>query len=148
MNTRYSVTGPINPPTGFGQTISQVLENLKPPEQFSTGGAYGVDTYAAIKAVDLWVTESTKFKIFFPAGEWYNRTIIDLCPSYFVAGGYMKRNDALIENCDMLLAFPRTSVEEQRSGTWATIRRARTAAKGIVITPLDGSSQWQEDWTC
>lgn len=43
---------------------------------------------------------------------------------------YMKRNEAIVAASDVLIATPH-GTEELRSGTWATIRRARK--KGIPI---------------
>jgi hypothetical protein len=37
---------------------------------------------------------------------------------------YLMRNDAIIEATDVLVATPSTEHEQQRSGTWATIRHA------------------------
>lgn len=49
---------------------------------------------------------------------------------------YLARDDAIIAETDELLAAPSTAHERLQSGTWATIRRARKAAKPYeVITP-------------
>jgi hypothetical protein len=53
-----------------------------------------------------------------------------------IPGGYMKRNDVLVAHADVLLAFPKTPQEELRSGTWATIRRARKAGVEVRLFPL------------
>lgn len=60
------------------------------------------------------------------------------------AKGLLRRDDILAVNCSHLLAFPRTDREEKRSGTWATIRRARKLGRGIKVVPLDGSEPWTE----
>lgn len=46
---------------------------------------------------------------------------------------YLERNHRIVDACDVLLACPKTMEEEQRSGTWATIRYARKRGKRIVI---------------
>ena len=42
---------------------------------------------------------------------------------------YLDRDQDIVDECDVLIAAPKQVQETQRSGTWATIRRART--KGI-----------------
>ena len=46
---------------------------------------------------------------------------------------YLERNRDIVDACDILIAAPRTLIEEQRSGTWATIRYARLARRKIYI---------------
>lgn len=47
---------------------------------------------------------------------------------------YMDRNQNIVDACDILLAAPNSQEEsDPRSGTWATIRRARAADKKVVI---------------
>jgi hypothetical protein len=47
---------------------------------------------------------------------------------------YLERNQAIVDQADMLVATPAQCFEVIRSGTWAAIRRARK--KGIPITIL------------
>lgn len=50
---------------------------------------------------------------------------------------YLIRNHAIVDSCYLLVATPKEQKEIQRSGTWATIRYARTQSKNvIVINPL------------
>jgi len=51
---------------------------------------------------------------------------------------YMQRNDEIIRLSDILTAFPRTAVEELRSGTWATIRRGWKKRIPVEIIPVGG----------
>lgn len=52
---------------------------------------------------------------------------------------YLKRNLAIVEICELLIATPGSSTEESRgSGTWATIRYARRAKKRTIIIHPDG----------
>lgn len=46
---------------------------------------------------------------------------------------YLDRNQAIVDECDYLVACPKLMHEEQRSGTWATVRRARKAGKKVVV---------------
>ncbi len=62
------------------------------------------------------------------------------CSSPFVAPAlsYQDRNQAMVNNCDMLLALPKSNQEVQRSGTWMTIRMARKINLPIIIFYPDG----------
>jgi hypothetical protein len=51
------------------------------------------------------------------------------------------RNVIIANRCDHLLACPAEMVEQQRSGTWATVRYARKAGKPITLLLPDGSIQ-------
>lgn len=51
----------------------------------------------------------------------------------------LARNRLMAQRCDALLATPATAEEENRSGTWATIRYARKAGKLITIIEPDGT---------
>lgn len=46
---------------------------------------------------------------------------------------YLKRNHTIVDQCDELIACPRTHKEELRSGTWATIRYAHKSGKLLNI---------------
>lgn len=52
---------------------------------------------------------------------------------------YLKRNRAIVDATDCLVATPRTFKEELRSGTWATIRYARKAQRPRYIIWPDGT---------
>lgn len=46
---------------------------------------------------------------------------------------YLARNRDIVDSTDMLIALPKTTIEQIRSGTWATIRYARNVNKRIII---------------
>lgn len=52
---------------------------------------------------------------------------------------YLDRNHDIVNNSQLLVAFPHDKTEQQRSGTWATIRYARKQKKPIVIIHRDGT---------
>ena len=54
---------------------------------------------------------------------------------------YLVRNHDIVDVCAKLIATPHTLTEEQRSGTWATIRYARKKGKPIYIVGPDGISR-------
>lgn len=148
---RISVTGISDPSPAEAEYARKMLtESLSHStsqiSEFSTGGAHGVDTIAAI--VGFEVIPNSYHRICFPDKDPWNTGLLDLeveFLEYVACPTYMLRNDALVAFCDILLAFPRTEKELGiGSGTWATIRRARKANKGIVITTLDQKRKWTE----
>jgi hypothetical protein len=52
----------------------------------------------------------------------------------YVLGGkpYLERNRDIVDACDTLIAIP-DKPETLRSGTWATVRYARTVGRSIII---------------
>jgi hypothetical protein len=46
---------------------------------------------------------------------------------------FMVRNQAIVDETDLLVAIPRQASEQLRSGTWATVRRA--GVRTIIIQP-------------
>lgn len=51
---------------------------------------------------------------------------------------YLDRNKDVVDETEILVATPKTRVEELRSGTWATIRYAKKQGKPIIIIYPDG----------
>lgn len=61
------------------------------------------------------------------------------------------RNSAIVEECTVVFAAPKTPVEQVRSGTWATIRRARLLDKPMLVVlpgghaaPNDAYVRWMK----
>lgn len=52
---------------------------------------------------------------------------------------YLDRNRDIVDESEVLLATPKSTVEEIRSGTWYTIRYARKLRRPICIVFPDGS---------
>jgi len=52
---------------------------------------------------------------------------------------YLSRNRAIVDETEMLIATPAEFTEQQRSGTWSTIRYARSVGKKMVIIFPDGT---------
>ena len=59
------------------------------------------------------------------------------------AAGYLRRDDMLAQNCTHLMAFPNTGTEQQRSGTWATVRRGVAQMRPVLVTPLNGEEPYK-----
>ena len=58
--------------------------------------------------------------------------------------GPLDRNTKMVEVSTHQVAFPETQVEELRSGTWSTIRRARKKGIPTYFYPLNGEPPWSE----
>jgi hypothetical protein len=56
---------------------------------------------------------------------------------------YLVRNQDIVDISKVLIGAPSDFVEEQRSGTWATIRRARAAKLWTILVYPDGT--WADD---
>jgi hypothetical protein len=54
---------------------------------------------------------------------------------------YLIRNKKMVDLCNVLIACPAESTEQLRSGTWSTIRYAKTIKTSIVTIYPDGTIQ-------
>jgi hypothetical protein len=54
---------------------------------------------------------------------------------------YLTRNHNIVNETEMLVAFPQTDKEITRSGTWSTVRYARKNNKKIILVFPDGSTK-------
>jgi hypothetical protein len=125
-------------------TILRELEALEPPDEVVTGAAVGVDSIVAFHAFNLW--PAAHHVIMVPAARhsesikhWARTKPIEIIhcePRPSAAAAYMERNLAMAKRCSELHAFPRTAAPIQRSGTWATIRRAEMLGKPVHLHPL------------
>lgn len=52
---------------------------------------------------------------------------------------YLQRNKDIVDNSTVMIATPNTAQEQQRSGTWSTIRYARKSGKKLYVVAPDGS---------
>lgn len=65
----------------------------------------------------------------------YNSAKRAFVPSAFEwpRAGYLERDKEIVDNVDVLLGFPGTEVEIVRSGTWFTVRYARSIGRSRYI---------------
>ena len=54
---------------------------------------------------------------------------------------YLARNKDIVNETDMLIAFPPTKKEILKSGTWSTIRYAKKINKKVLIIYPDGEEE-------
>ncbi len=52
---------------------------------------------------------------------------------------YISRNHTIVDTCEVLVATPQTTAEQQCSGTWATIRYAKAEGRALIIIGPDGT---------
>lgn len=127
--------------------LAVMLNALVDPRSYDQGGSQNPFHFGGAHGADLQARKIAK-----PLGygiEWHPAPGVDL--GKLVQLGYddldvlmaerwhevfppLVRNHHIVNAVSVLLAAPHTDIEELRSGTWATIRYART--KGIPIVML------------
>lgn len=65
---------------------------------------------------------------------------LHVCDEVMDAQAPLMRNRCIIACCERLIACPEGWNEQQRSGTWMTVRLARKVGKPITIIYPDGST--------
>ena len=53
------------------------------------------------------------------------------------ADEYLSRNRDIVDESALLIACPRSDVEERRSGTWSTVRYARRTGRPVLVLQRD-----------
>ena len=102
-------------------------------ETWRSGAAKGLDTLVVEESGALQDVE-----LYIPVGKRWNTALVeeyDFLAVYEIPGGFRRRNEALIEEADVLHAFPRYR-RFYRSGTWMTINIARRAGIEVVLHVL------------
>lgn len=146
MKARFAFTGPVELSAAGAAVVRRAVGRLEGAECFISGAAHGVDTAAAFAALDCF--PSVLHRVYVPAA-WHNRDavaelrergaeIVQVGGGASAAESYMARNDRMVGDCTDLVGFPLTLDEELRSGTWATIRRARRVGRRVSLHPLGG----------
>ena len=101
--------------------------------EFRHGCCVGADSQAAMMAYSI---QPRPWIVGHPSDlpEWYtDQAAVLLSRCVRSPKPPLARNRDIVDACDVLLACPKTVAEEQRSGTWATIRYARKRGKRVVI---------------
>lgn len=58
----------------------------------------------------------------------------------------LERNKQIVDESTSMIATPQTAMMTQRSGTWSTIRYARSAGKPIAIVYPNGGISYEGAW--
>lgn len=98
------------------------------------GDCVGADAQAHAIATEYGVT-----RIGHPPTERRKRAFLDYDEERGPKPYLMRNLDIAMEGVDGLVAAPSGWIEEQRSGTWSTVRRARKLRRHIWIVRPDGS---------
>lgn len=48
---------------------------------------------------------------------------------------YLARDKDIVDATESMIATPKTIIEQDRSGTWITVRYARKASKSVIVIP-------------
>lgn len=122
-------------PAQVGAVASRLrmLRDVYGADEFHHGDCVEADAAAAAVARELGLRvvahppTNPRFRAWFPSDE--ERAPLP----------YLDRDRAIVEAVAVLIACPRTWVEEQRSGTWFTVRRARRRRIGRMVIGPDGA---------
>lgn len=115
--------------------VETYLKNNPKVKEFHHGDCVGADAEASNMAelIGLHIVCHppliTDKRAFMPAHE--TREPLD----------YLARNKAIVHESEMMLATPKEHNEVMRSGTWATIRYARSIGRPLIVIFPDGSER-------
>lgn len=129
--------------TRHGMTDAQIegfSKYLADAEEFHHGDCVGADWQAADAA---WRRCGVKV-VCHPPTESGLRAWTDFNDVTHKPRPYLARNRAIVDACHHLIACPQSAVEEQRSGTWSTVRYAVKIGKPVTIIFPDGSRAYLE----
>ena len=103
------------------------------PDRFHLGYCVGADVQAAHLAYGYGIT-----CVGHPPSNDTRRAYFEHYLTTYEPKPYLERNREIVDACDALIACPRLSTEETRSGTWATIRYAKDRRKTVIIILPNG----------
>ena len=126
---KYAFTGSRN---GINQKQIKKLLAAKRPISCAHGDCVGADAQFHELITDMY-QDTVPIVIHPPKNKWFRA----FCKSKYMMEPleYLKRNQNIVDSCDVLIACPETEQELLRSGTWATIRYARKMGKPIYMFP-------------
>jgi hypothetical protein len=137
-------TGPRRISRVEAYAVRCAVERIAPADVYISGAAFGADTAAGLAAMEF--HPEAEHRVYIPVAR-HNTdvvaamrrrgaVIVQVPAAGSVAASYLERDDWMVAECTALAGFPYTLEEELRSGTWATIRRARRARRGVRLFPL------------
>ena len=118
MSNKVAIIGVRNPNISY-ENCKEKYQDLilsYSPEFIVSGGAKGIDAYAAQLSKDL------------------NIPLLEFKPDYKTYGknAPLVRNELIVKNSDVIIAFP----SESSTGTYDTIRKARKVNKTVRVCLL------------
>jgi hypothetical protein len=135
--TRIGITGTRHGMSGVQRaTLYCLLKSVRMSTELHHGDCLGVDAEAHELANDF----GLRTVIHPPADEklraWCHGDIV------LPRKPYLERNRDIVDACDVLLAFPFEEKEQDRGGTWYTVRYAReTGVPCLVGLPRHSSAE-------
>lgn len=118
------------------ESLHKWISERRELDEFHHGDCIGADDDAAdtIREINMYTDEGARIKVVCHPPTDKRRAAFN---TYFdeirEPKDYFERNHNIVDETDVLIAAPQDMVEEQRSGTWATVRYARKCGKPIVI---------------
>lgn len=110
--------------------LVRMLQAYKPAE-FHHGDCVGADEEA-----HRLVAKSTKIIIHPPRDQRYRACMT--ADKVHVPKEYLERNHDIVHDTELLIATPKEKAEKLRSGTWATIRYAKSIGRTVIVIFPDG----------
>jgi hypothetical protein len=104
-----------------------------PPSELHHGDCIGADNDAHLIASELSIPV-----VVHPPKNATKRAFTNGYSKLLNKKPYLERNHDIVDECNVLFACPKSSKEQLRSGTWATIRYAKKQQKEIIIIYPDG----------
>jgi predicted Rossmann-fold nucleotide-binding protein len=124
-----------------GMTLSQLTTFLRMIEkedfeELHQGCCNGADEMAVIACYD----KNIKIIGHPPTNhKELSETAVEKSSELMAEKEYLQRNKDIVDSSDILIAFPKGTQEETRSGTWSTVRYARKKNARIVIIYPNGA---------
>jgi hypothetical protein len=119
---------------GLKVCLTNIFKDLPKDTQINVGGCIGLDEIVQVMAYDLGfhvhaVIPANRSKVF---EGW--KLFCTTCKEMEKDTSYRNRNEEMVRPCDILYAFPEGRERSfPRSGTWLTIRIARSYGKVVKI---------------
>lgn len=120
-------------------SVRRILHEAAPGD-FHHGDCIGADVEAARMAHPEYVTYAHV-----PENE--SKRAFHASDVIYPGKPYMERNQDIVDVAEALIATPSTTVEKLRSGTWATVRRARARRIPIYLVMPSGNVVMERDET-
>lgn len=131
--TKVGFTGTQVGMTGEQAASVNNLLGMWVPGEFHHGGCVGSDVQAA-ELARVWGYKTVRHPGDTPSKQ--DAKFLDDDSRMVLPN--LARNHVIVDEVELMIAAPRQDQEVQRSGTWATIRYARKAARPLYIVFPDG----------